>query len=61
MRRSPAIGATGSFLGADRLRCLLLRSFSYLVVHTADTDPPRMLHVLHTTSDLPAILTARGS
>ena len=57
---NPAIGATRPFLGADRFHFLLLRGFSYLVVYTADTDPPRILRVLHTARDLPAILTARA-
>jgi toxin ParE1/3/4 len=52
----PSIGATRPFLGADRFRFLLLRGFSYLMVYTADTDPPRILRVLHTARDLPAVL-----
>ncbi len=54
---NPAIGASRPFLGADRFRFFRLRGFSYLVVYAADTDPPRILRVLHTARDLPAILT----
>ncbi|MDQ2803564.1 MAG: type II toxin-antitoxin system RelE/ParE family toxin [Pseudomonadota bacterium] len=53
---NPGIGAPRPFLGADRFRFLLLRGFSYLMVYTADTEPPRILRVLHTARDLPALL-----
>jgi toxin ParE1/3/4 len=52
----PSIGATRPFLGADRFRFLLLRGFSYRMVYTADTDPPRILRVLHTARDLPTVV-----
>ena len=41
-------------------RFLLLRGFPYLVVYTADTDPPRILRVLHTARDLPPLLADLG-
>ncbi|MFZ4408567.1 MAG: type II toxin-antitoxin system RelE/ParE family toxin [Paracraurococcus sp.] len=47
----PSIGATRPFVGADRFRFLVLRAFSYLMVYSADTDPPRILSVLHTARD----------
>jgi toxin ParE1/3/4 len=53
---NPFIGATRPRLGADRFRFLLLTGYSYVVVYTADTDPPRVLRVLHTARDLPRIL-----
>ncbi|MBV9116446.1 MAG: type II toxin-antitoxin system RelE/ParE family toxin, partial [Acetobacteraceae bacterium] len=43
-------------LGADRFRFLLLIGYPYVVVYTADTDPPRVLRVLHSSRDLPRIL-----
>jgi toxin ParE1/3/4 len=54
---NPFVGATRSRLGVDRFRFLLLIGYSYIVVYTADTDPPRILRVLHTARDLPRILT----
>jgi toxin ParE1/3/4 len=53
---NPALGSTRPLLGADRFRFLRLRGFAYLAVYTADTDPPRILRVLHTARDLPALL-----
>lgn len=53
---NPFIGATRPRLGADRFRLLLLRGYSYVAIYTADTDPPRILRVLHTARDLPPIL-----
>ena len=53
---NPFIGATRPRLGADRFRFLLLIGYPYVVVYTADTDPPRVLRVLHSSRDLPRIL-----
>ena len=52
----PHLGATRPALAAERFRFLLLRGFSYVMVYAADTAPPRILRVLHTARDLPAIL-----
>jgi toxin ParE1/3/4 len=56
----PRIGAVRSTLASGRHRFLLLRGFPYLVVYTADTDPPRILRVLHTARDLPPLLADLG-
>jgi toxin ParE1/3/4 len=53
---NPMLGATRPKLGAERFRFLLLRGFPYVLVYTAETAPPRILRVLHTARDLPAIL-----
>jgi len=53
---NPFIGATRPRLGADRFRFLLLVGTSYVVVYMAETDPPRILRVLHTARDLPRVL-----
>ena len=53
---NPFIGATRPRLGADRFRFLLLVGYSYVIVYTADTDPPRILRVPHTSRDLPRVL-----
>jgi toxin ParE1/3/4 len=53
---NPFIGTVRPLLGADRFRFLLLRGFPYAIVYTSDTDPPRILRVLHTARDLSAIL-----
>lgn len=53
---NPFVGATRPRLGADRFRFLLLPGYSYVVVYVADTEPPRILRVLHAARDLPRIL-----
>jgi toxin ParE1/3/4 len=53
---NPLLGATRPKLGAERFRFLLLRGFSYVMVYTAETVPPRILRVLHSARDLPTIL-----
>lgn len=53
---NPRLGAYRPALGAERFRFLLLRGFPYVMAYAADTDPPRILRVLHTARDLPAIL-----
>jgi len=55
---NPFVGATRPRLGADRFRFLLLVGYPYVIVYTADTDPPRILRVLHTARDLPRLLAA---
>lgn len=52
----PLLGTVRPALGSGRYRFLLLRGFPYVFVYTADTAPPRILRVLHTARDLPAIL-----
>lgn len=52
----PHLGATRPALGTERFRFLLLRGFSYVMVYTAETTPPRILRVLHTAPDLPGLL-----
>jgi Arc/MetJ-type ribon-helix-helix transcriptional regulator len=39
---------------------LLLRSFPYLLVYAADTTPPRILRIPHTSRDLPPLLGDLG-
>jgi toxin ParE1/3/4 len=56
----PGIGAARPHLGSGRHRFLLLRGFPYLLVYTADTNPPRILRVLHTSRDLPPLLADLG-
>jgi toxin ParE1/3/4 len=41
---------------ARALRDVALRGFPYVMVYAAGTIPPRILRVLHTARDLPAIL-----
>jgi len=53
---NPAIGAQRPALAEARYRFLTIRGFPYLLVYTADTDPPRVLRVLHITRDIAAIL-----
>lgn len=51
------IGATRPLPGAGQRRVLLLRGFSYIMVYTIDADPPIILRILHTSRDLPGILS----
>lgn len=53
---NPLLGATRPKLTAGQFRFLLLRGFPYVMVYVADTVPPRILRVLHSARDLPAIL-----
>jgi len=57
---NPFVGATRPRLGADRFRFLLLAGYSYVVIYVADTEPPRILRVLHAARDLPRILAETG-
>jgi plasmid stabilization system protein ParE len=58
-RGAKRIGARPG-IGTTRHRFLLLRGFTYLLVCTADTSPPRILRVLHTSRDLPPLLGDLG-
>lgn len=53
---NPAIGAQRPALAEARYRFRAVRGFPYLLVYTADTDPPRVLRVLHMARDIAAIL-----
>ena len=53
---NPAIGAQRPALAEARYRFLAISGFPYLLVYTADTDPPRVLRVLHMARDIAAIL-----
>jgi toxin ParE1/3/4 len=56
----PKIDAARPHLTSGRHRFLLLRSFPYLLVYAADTTPPRILRILHTSRDLPPLLADLG-
>jgi len=49
-------GAPRPTLADTRYRFLALRGFPYLLVYTADTEPPRVLRVLHMARDIPMLL-----
>jgi len=53
---NPAIGAQRPALAAARYRFLALRGFPYVLVYTADTEPPRVLRVLHMARDIAGLL-----
>ncbi len=55
---NPAIGAQRPALAEARYRFLAVQGFPYLLVYTADTDPPRVLRVLHMARDIAAVLGA---
>lgn len=53
---NPAIGAQRPALAEARYRFLAIGGFPYLLVYTADTDPPRVLRLLHMARDIAALL-----
>lgn len=58
---NPALGALRPALADIRYRFLSLRGFPYLLIYNADTDPPRVLRVLHMARDIPALLAESDS
>jgi toxin ParE1/3/4 len=52
----PALGRQRPELLPDPYRFWSLRGFPYVLVYNAATTPPRILQVLHTARDLPALL-----
>jgi len=56
---NPLVGAARPALTLERFRFLAVGRFPYLLVYTADTDPPRVLRLLHMARDIAAILAER--
>ena len=53
----PRIGAVHLELAPERFRFLVLRTWPYLIVYEPDTQPPRILRVVHGAQDLAVLLT----
>jgi toxin ParE1/3/4 len=53
---NPSIGARRPGLLPDRYRFWPLPRYRYVLVYAADTEPPRILRILHTARDLPTLL-----
>jgi len=52
----PNVGAIRRDLATERIRFMVLRGYSYILVYAADTEPPRILRVLHGARHLPELL-----
>ena len=53
---NPAIGARRPALASDRYRFWPMRRYGYLLVYTDQTQPPRIVRVVHMARDLPRLL-----
>jgi toxin ParE1/3/4 len=52
----PALGARRPHLTGERYRFWPIRRFHYLLVYTDQTDPPRIVRLVHMARDLPEVL-----
>ena len=57
----PAIGVHRAALAADRYRFWSLRRYGYILVYTDQTDPPRIVRIVHMARDLPPLLADLAS
>lgn len=52
----PTLGARRPYLTGERYRFWPIRRFHYLLVYTDQTDPPRIIRLVHMARDLPRVL-----
>jgi toxin ParE1/3/4 len=53
---NPSIGVRRQALAADRFRFWSIRRYGYILVYTDQTDPPRIVRIVHMARDLPVLL-----
>jgi toxin ParE1/3/4 len=53
---NPAIGVRRPALAPDRFRFWSLRRYGYILVYTDQTEPPRIVRIVHMARDLPLLL-----
>jgi toxin ParE1/3/4 len=52
----PAIGVRRPALAADRFRFWSIRRYGYILVYTDETEPCRIIRIIHMARDLPVLL-----
>jgi toxin ParE1/3/4 len=58
---NPAIGVRRQALAADRFRFWSIRRYGYILIYTDQTEPPRIVRIVHMARDLPALLADLGT
>jgi plasmid stabilization system protein ParE len=54
---NPAIGVRRLELAPERYRFWSIQRYPYILVYTGDTDPPRIVRIVHMARDLTKLLT----
>ena len=54
---NPALGAHRLGLAGHRYRFWSIPRYRYLLVYTDASNPPRIVRIVHTSRDLPSVLT----
>jgi toxin ParE1/3/4 len=52
----PSIGVRRPALAGERYRFWSLRRYGYILVYTDQTNPPRIVRIVHMARDLPPLL-----
>jgi toxin ParE1/3/4 len=53
---NPAIGVRRPTLAGDRFRFWSISRYGYILVYTDQTEPPRIIRIIHMARDLPRLL-----
>jgi len=53
---NPSIGVRRPALAPERFRFWSIRRYGYILVYTDQTEPPRIVRIVHMARDLPVLL-----